>query len=79
MEKSTGIVRNIDDLGRIVIPMELRKTLKIEIGTPMEIYMEKSKIILKKYKKKVCTNCGYTLDDNDKYCSNCGKKVEAHE
>jgi len=48
--KSTGIVRKVDQLGRIVIPKELRRTLKIvEIEDSMEIYIEESMIILKKY------------------------------
>lgn len=48
--KATGIVRRIDDLGRIVIPKEIRRTLKIKEGTPMEIFTDKQgEIILKKY------------------------------
>lgn len=48
--KTTGIVRKIDDLGRIVIPKEIRKTLKIRVGDPLEIYVEQEgKVILKKY------------------------------
>jgi AbrB family transcriptional regulator (stage V sporulation protein T) len=48
--KATGIVRKIDELGRIVIPREIRKSLKIREGNPLEIYVEKNgEIILKKY------------------------------
>lgn len=47
--KSTGIVRKVDDLGRIVIPMELRRTLGIEERDPLEIFVDGSQIILKKY------------------------------
>ncbi len=48
--KSTGIVRKIDDLGRIVIPKEIRKNLRIRVGDPLEIYIEKDgKVILEKY------------------------------
>ena len=48
--KETGIIRKIDDLGRIVIPKEIRKTLRIREGDPMEIYVEKNgEIILKRY------------------------------
>ena len=48
--KATGVVRRIDDLGRIVIPKEIRKTLRIKEGTPLEIFTEKNgDIILKKY------------------------------
>lgn len=47
--KSTGIVRKVDELGRIVIPKELRRTLNIEEGDGLEIYTEGEQIILKKY------------------------------
>ena len=48
--KATGSVRRIDDLGRVVIPKEIRKTLRIKEGTPMEIYTDRQgEIILKKY------------------------------
>ena len=48
--RATGIVRRIDDLGRIVIPKEIRKTLRIKEGSPLEIFTEKDgDIILRKY------------------------------
>ena len=48
--KATGIVRRIDDLGRVVIPKEIRKTLRIREGDSLEIYTDKEgEIILKKY------------------------------
>lgn len=47
--KSTGIVRRIDDLGRIVIPKELRKVYNIEEGEPLEIFTEDDKIIFRKF------------------------------
>ena len=47
--KATGIIRRVDELGRVVIPMELRKTLRIGVGTPMEIFTEKGALILRKY------------------------------
>lgn len=53
--KSTGIVRNIDELGRIVIPKEMRKKMDIASSDPVEIYVEKDKIILTKY----CPNCSF--------------------
>ena len=47
--KATGIVRRIDDLGRVVIPKEIRKTLRIKEGTPLEIFTDREgEIILKK-------------------------------
>lgn len=55
--KSTGIVRKVDELGRIVIPMELRRTFSIEIKDPLEIYVDEDKIILAKY-EPACIFCG---------------------
>lgn len=55
--KSTGIVRQVDPLGRIVIPMELRRTLSIEEKDALEIYTEGEQIILKKY-QPTCIFCG---------------------
>lgn len=50
MAKATGIVRRIDDLGRVVIPKELRRNLKIREGDPLEIYVDRGgQILLKKY------------------------------
>jgi AbrB family transcriptional regulator, stage V sporulation protein T len=48
--KATGIVRRIDDLGRVVIPKEIRRTYKIRVGDPLEIFVDKDgEVILKKY------------------------------
>ena len=48
--KATGIVRRIDDLGRVVVPKEIRRTLRIREGDPLEIYTDREgEIILKKY------------------------------
>lgn len=47
--KSTGIVRKVDELGRIVLPVELRKSLNINIKDPLEIFTSGDKIVLKKY------------------------------
>lgn len=54
--KSTGIVRKIDELGRIVLPIELRRTLDIAEKDALEIYVDQEAIILKKYKTS-CTFC----------------------
>jgi transcriptional pleiotropic regulator of transition state genes len=54
--KSTGIVRNIDELGRIVVPKEIRRKLGIANTDPVEIYVEGDKIILTKY-LPVCHFC----------------------
>lgn len=55
--KNTGIVRRIDDLGRVVVPRELRRSLQIENGDEIEIFTEEDRIILKKYKPG-CVICG---------------------
>lgn len=55
--KSTGIVRRLDSLGRIVIPKELRRTHGIEPDDPIEIFTEDDKIILRKYRPG-CELCG---------------------
>lgn len=55
--KSTGIVRRVDELGRIVIPMELRRTLGIDIRDSLEIFTEGEKIVLAKYQPN-CNLCG---------------------
>ena len=55
--KSTGIVRKVDELGRIVLPIELRRHLDIEERDSLEIYMEGDKIILHKY-EPACIFCG---------------------
>ena len=47
--KSTGIVRKVDELGRIVLPVELRKSLNINIKDPLEIFTSNDRIVLKKY------------------------------
>jgi transcriptional pleiotropic regulator of transition state genes len=57
MLKSTGVVRKVDELGRIVIPIELRRTLGIEEKDALEIYVDQEKIILKKY-EPACVFCG---------------------
>ena len=59
--KDTGIVRRVDDLGRIVIPMELRRTLGINVKDPMAIMVDGDKIILQKH-RDVCSICGSPED-----------------
>lgn len=55
--KSTGIVRKVDELGRVVIPIELRRTLDIEEKDSLEIYVDGDKIIFRKY-EPACIFCG---------------------
>lgn len=76
--KSTGIVRRVDDLGRVVIPMELRKSLEISSRDSLEIYVEGDSIILKKYERS-CKLCGSTENIKNfesKYiCEKCINKI----
>ena len=78
MIKSTGIIRKVDELGRIVIPMELRNKLEIAERDDLEIFVEGSSIVLKKYNSS-CTFCGSDKDlftFGDKLiCSKCKDKV----
>ena len=55
--KSTGMTRKVDELGHVVIPIELRRTLQIEEKDPLEIYVDGEKIILRKYEPG-CIFCG---------------------
>ncbi len=55
--KSTGMVRKVDELGRVVLPIELRKTMHIANRDPIEIFVDEDKIILKKYEPD-CVFCG---------------------
>lgn len=57
MVKATGIVRRVDELGRLVLPMELRRTLNIEERESLEIYVDGDRIILRKY-NPACVFCG---------------------
>lgn len=47
--KATGIIRRIDDLGRVIIPKEIRRTLHIDEGDPLEIFVEDGRLMLAKY------------------------------
>lgn len=72
--KSTGVVRKVDELGRIVIPVELRRTLGIDIKDALEIYVDGHEIILKKY-EPACIFCGNARDvvnyNSKNICSEC--------
>jgi len=76
--KSTGIVRKVDELGRVVLPIELRRTLDIEIRNPLEIYVDGDMIVLKKY-EPACIFCGEAKDVvnfKDKIiCNDCLKEL----
>ena len=76
--KSTGIVRKIDDLGRMVIPIELRKTMSINKKDPMEIFVDGEMIILRKY-EPACIFCGNADDviefEGRTICGSCKEKI----
>lgn len=59
--KSTGIVRRVDELGRIVLPIELRRTLEIAEKDALEIYVDGESVILKKY-QPACIFCANAKD-----------------
>ena len=59
--KSTGIVRRVDEVGRIVLPMEIRKSLNIDTRDPVEIFVDSNQIILRKY-EPACIFCGNADD-----------------
>ena len=72
--KSTGIVRKVDELGRIVLPIELRRTMDIAEKDAMEIYVEGENIILRKY-QAACVFCGSVKNlvsyKGRNVCANC--------
>lgn len=77
--KATGIVRKIDDLGRVVLPKELRKMLNIEESDGLEIFTEENKIILQKYQPGCsCSGCSNVYDlitvGGITVCRTCGTK-----
>ncbi len=76
--KSTGITRKIDDLGRVVLPIELRKQLGIEQKDPVEIYVEDDMIILKKHESECifCSSKKSLTPYKGKYvCATCAKNL----
>jgi transcriptional pleiotropic regulator of transition state genes len=77
--KSTGIVRKVDELGRIVLPIEMRRTLDIAEKDALEIYVEGSSVILKKYKPS-CVFCDGTKDievfKGKNVCPKCLKELK---
>lgn len=76
--KSTGIIRRVDELGRVVLPIELRNKFGITEKDPMEIYVDGNSIILKKYEPN-CIFCGSSkklMDYEGKViCEKCAQKI----
>ena len=77
--KSTGIVRKVDELGRIVLPIELRRTLDIAERDSLEIYIDGSSIVMKKY-QPACIFCDSAKDitvfHGKNICSKCIKTMQ---
>ena len=78
--KSIGIVRKVDELGRIVLPIELRRTLDIAERDPLEIYVDGSSIVLRKY-RPTCIFCDTSKDvinfKGKNVCPKCLKELKA--
>ena len=76
--KATGVVRKVDELGRIVLPVELRRNLGIEVRDPLEIFVDGESIILKPYRPS-CIFCGETSNikqvEGKNICAECAKKL----
>ena len=58
--QTTGIIRKVDDLGRIVLPVEVRRAMGIQVGTELEILVENRRIVLEKM-ENCCIFCGFRL------------------
>lgn len=71
--KSTGIVRKLDELGRITLPIELRRNLHINEKDPLEIFVDDDKIVLKKYEP-----CDIFTGEMDELIDYYGKKISKH-
>ena len=83
MKKTTGIIRNIDELGRLVLPKELRRHFEIEYDTAVEITSEDDKIVIRKFNPR-CTFCNGTGDASPlvefkgkKICAECRAQISA--
>lgn len=77
--KATGVVRKVDELGRIVLPIELRRTLNINIKDSLEIFVDGEDIILRPY-RPCCIFCGKAKEIKTfmgkKVCSDCIKSIQ---
>ena len=76
--KSTGVIRRVDELGRVVIPIEIRTQFGISEKDPMEIYVDGSSIILKKYEPN-CIFCGNSRKlikfEGKPICKKCAENI----
>ncbi|GAA0503079.1 AbrB/MazE/SpoVT family DNA-binding domain-containing protein [Salinibacillus aidingensis] len=79
--KASGLVRKVDELGRIVIPIELRRTMDINIKDPIEIFVDDDMIVLKKFRSHescvICDNVKDTVDiKGKKVCYECAEEIQ---
>ncbi len=78
--KSTGVVRRIDELGRIVLPSELRQSMDIQVKDALEIFTDGERIVLQKYNPG-CIFCGnadkVTVFRDKRICADCIKAMKA--
>ena len=76
--KATGIIRKVDELGRVVIPIEIRNKFNINEKDELEIYVDSSSIVLKKYEPN-CIFCGSTKNlveyKGKLVCNKCSQKI----
>jgi transcriptional pleiotropic regulator of transition state genes len=78
--KATGVVRKTDELGRLVIPKNMREQIGIEVGTSMEFFIdEKNQLVIRKYiSSNCCSECGQSRDDlvgKTRICKPCAIKL----
>ncbi|MRG85663.1 AbrB/MazE/SpoVT family DNA-binding domain-containing protein [Salinibacillus xinjiangensis] len=79
--KASGLVRKVDELGRIVIPIELRRTMDINIKDPIEIFVDDDMIVLKKFRSQdscvICSNVKDTVEiKGKKVCHECAEEIQ---
>ena len=77
--KATGIVRKIDELGRVVLPIELRRTMNLDVRDPVEIFLDGDSIVLRKY-EAACLFCGGTHNltsfRGKQICAECVRQLQ---
>ena len=77
--KSTGVVRKVDELGRIELPISIRQTMDINEKDPLEIFIDENRIILQKYQPACvfCNNADRVVYFNNKrICQDCLEKIK---
>lgn len=79
--KSTGMVRKVDELGRIVLPIEIRKTMEINVKDSIEIFTDDDRIVLRKY-HPACIFCSNAQDvtffEGKRICARCIEEIKSN-